>query len=196
LQDRYILIKLKNKTKGVAVLANSHALFFTNKPHHMQRRKFLVSSGVIASAMIASPSTVWSADNKNKIAVLLIRDTAADNNSMINSVIKDSSALAIQELAEEQISDLVYSSGGFSVTTNDGRKWLADKIIFSSYKKMDVSHSSVNVKTENQHVQLRYDAVNKNTPSPEFWALTARKFDNGKITTFLKRRKHAFLCIS
>jgi hypothetical protein len=162
----------------------------------MQRRKFLVNTGLIASAMIASPSTVWSADNKNKIPVLIIQDTSAGNNSMINSVIKDSAGQTIQELAEGNISDLVYSSNGFSVTTNDGKTWLAEKIIFSSYKKIDVSQSSVKVKTENQHIQLRYDAVNKKTAAPEFWALTTRKFDNGKITAFLKRKKHAFLCIS
>jgi hypothetical protein len=161
----------------------------------MQRRKFLTNSGIIATAIIASPSAVWSADNKNKIAVLIIQGTSADHNDMINSVIKDSSVKNIQELAEEQITDLVYSSNGFLVTTNDGKTWLAEKIVFSSYKKIDVSPSSVKIKTENQHIQLKYDAANKKTAAPEFWALTTRKFDNGKITSFLKRKNHAFLCI-
>jgi hypothetical protein len=115
---------------------------------------------------------------------------------MINSVIKDSAGQTTRELAEDEISDLVYSSGGFSVTTSNGQTWLAEKVIFSSYKKIDVSHTSVKVKTENQHIQLRYDALDKKKTAPEFWTLTARKFDNGKITTFLKRKKHAFLCIS
>jgi hypothetical protein len=106
----------------------------------MQRRKFLVNSGLLASAMIASPSAVWSADDSNKTTVLIIKDASSPH--MIHAIIKKSSGQAIHEMAEQEVTDLAYSSKGFLVTANDGKKWLAEKIIFSSYKKIDISPSS------------------------------------------------------
>lgn len=143
--------------------------------------------------MIASPSAVWSADKQNKGTVLIIRGDA-DSDATVHSVIKDSTRQTIREVVEDEVSDLVYSANGFVATMNDGKTVMAEKIIFSSYKKLDVSASSVKVKTDSQHIQLRYDATN--TKTPEFWSLTTRKFDNGKITTFMNRKRHAFLCIS
>jgi len=163
----------------------------------MQRRNFLFKSGILASAIIASPSAAFSADKRGKIAVLIIQDASGSSSDLINSAINESSGQPVYELINADISELTYSSHGFSVTMNSGKTYLAEKIIFTSYEKVDVSQLIVSIKSGDKNIPLPFDAVNENTiPAPEYWAFTANKFTKGKIKPFFKRKNHAFLCIS
>src|SRR4051794_9129085 len=114
----------------------------------MRRRNFLYNSGILASAIVASPSAIWT-DKTKETNVLIIHDASAGMDN-IHSVIKNSSGLRVTELPLEQMNELVYSSNGFLVTMDDSKQYRATKIIFSSYKEMDVSRVFVNIKTENK----------------------------------------------
>jgi hypothetical protein len=161
----------------------------------MRRRNFLYSSGIIASAIIASPSAAWSADKRQQIKVLILSDSSSGTDH-VHSVIKNSTAVQVKELALGQVSGVAYSSDGFLVTMNDGKLYVAGKIIFSSSSEMDISRVSVKIKNGNSDIQLGIHPVNDKTAPPEFWAFTRKKIDNGKIVPFMKRKKPAFLCIS
>src|SRR5689334_19399774 len=99
----------------------------------MQRRKFLYHSGVLASAIIAAPSGVWSAEQTVKTKMLILANATA-NKDAIHGIINDASGFELEELAAEQVSSIDYNASGFLVKMADGKQYLAGKIIFSSYK--------------------------------------------------------------
>ena len=163
----------------------------------MQRRQFLLSSGILASAFALSPSSVLAENNTDKSITLIIYESG-NNRKKIHSVIKNCYSSHVPELELQKITELNYTAGGFNLKMDNGRQYLAEKIIFSSCNKLEISNSAVSIRNGDRQIQFARDkGKNNDTAGPEFWAFTtARKFDRDKIMPFLKRKKNAFMCVS
>lgn len=154
----------------------------------MQRRQFLFHSGILASAITLSPAAVLAGKKDNKAGIVIIYETGNSRDG-IHNVIKSSLRAPVPELAMEEIGELNYTSNGFLLKMKNGKQYRSEKIIFSSCSKIDISRGSVNIRNGNGGFDL--------VSGPEFWSFsTAKKFDEDKIMPFIKRDKHAFMCIS
>jgi hypothetical protein len=164
---------------------------------YMQRRQFLFSSGILASAITFSPSSVLAGDKEKKTGMVIIHETGSSRD-MIHAVIKNSFRDPVPELAVEEIGELKYTSNGFLLKMKNGKIYRSEKIVFSSCNNVIISRGSVHIRDRNGNINLVPDTANdKNVSGPEFWSFsTAKKFDGEKIMPFIKRDKHAFLCIS
>ena len=163
----------------------------------MQRRQFLLNSGILASAITLSPSSVLAGNKNSKERILIVYGTG-NSRDMMRAVIKNSVRTHVPELSVDEIGELTYSSSGFLLKMNNGKQYLAEKIIFSSCNKIDISRTSVNISNGSGVISLDADTANgKNDQGPEFWAFSsAKKFDRDKIMPFIKRDKNAFMYIS
>jgi hypothetical protein len=162
----------------------------------MQRRAFLYQSGIlIPTALFVSPS-VWASSQKTGAGMLLITGSSAVKKEKIAAIVQ-AAAGTMQEIAGDRIRKLSYSGDGFLVATIDGKTYTAAKIVFNSAYEIDTTKLMVEIKTENENLQMNYNSgKNIKRVRPELWAYRSEKFSKEDMLPFIERKKHALMCIS
>jgi hypothetical protein len=100
------------------------------------------------------------------------------------------------KVSAADISHISYQEEGFDIVTADGKKYTVAKLVLDSGFSVDAERLSVSIHTDNEQ-QLNYNSgKNKNKIRPEFWAFRSEKLEKEQMVNFLKRKRHAFMCVS
>jgi hypothetical protein len=161
----------------------------------MQRRTFLFQSGLLVPAVVLSPSSVWASSKAVKANILFIKG-ATDGADTVAGIV-DEAADTVQQVTMADIAELRYSRDGFSVRLKNGSIFTTEKIVVHSGYTIDMQQLEVTVTADDDELSVAYNSGrNKQKPRPEFWSYNAGKLSKEQMQSFVKRKKHAFMCIS
>lgn len=161
----------------------------------MQRRTFLLRAGIIAPAVVLSPSSVWASSTATSANALFIAGN--DKNSTTVAGIVSDAGNSVKQLQAADIAEISYSRSGFSVRLKNGTLYNSSKIILPSSFTVDIDKLMVTVATEDDNLSLQYNSGrNKEKPRPEFWSYSSEKLGTKQMQSFLQRKKNAFMCVS
>jgi hypothetical protein len=159
----------------------------------MERRTFLFRAGIIAPAVVLSPSSVWASSTATQAYALFIAGN--DRNSTTVAGIVSDAGNSVKQLQAADIAEISYTRSGFSVRLKNGAVHSSSKIIVHSAYQVAIDRLTVTVATGDDE-QLLPCCSGRNKDKPEFWAYAAKTFDAQQMQWFLERKKPAFMCVS
>jgi len=159
----------------------------------MRRRDFLYNAGLLFPAVLLSPSLALASEKIIDTDVLIIDDKIAVPDHVTSAM--NDLPVKTRQITGNQVSQLIYTKNGFLITMHDNTTYRTQKMVVHSCHRLHAPKSSVEIKTGEKSLHL--DLVsNADKVSPEFWFLRTKKFDSKKVQPFLKRDKHAIMCLS
>jgi hypothetical protein len=160
----------------------------------MRRRDFLYNAGLLFPAVLLSPSLAMASEKIIDSDVLIIDDKIAVPDHVTTAI--NGLRVKTRQIAGNQISRFSYSKNGFLIVMNDDTTYRTQKMVVHSSHRLHASKSSVEIKAGDKSLELYLAFNDNNIASPEFWFLRTQKFDSKKAEPFLKRNKHAIMCLS
>ena len=158
----------------------------------MHRRDFIYKTGLLLPGLFLSGPLAMASNNTIEAGMLIIHDEANPTH-VVNSIFNEASAIKIHQVSASAISNLVYSEKGFAVTTNDNKAYLAQKIVV--HAPYQLSNHCVKINTATKDYHLEYTSGDNSIVRPEYWFLKTSQFHASKAIPFIKRNKHAVLCM-
>lgn len=164
----------------------------THKAIFMRRRDFLYNAGLLLPGLFLSGPLAMASNNTIEAGLLIIHDEANPTH-VVNSIFNQATAMNVYQVSASAISNLVYSKKGFVVTTHDNKTFLAQKIV--AHTPYQLNNHCVKLNTATKDFHLEYTSGDNSIVRPEYWFLKTSQFNSNKVIPFIKRNRHAVLCM-